>query len=289
MALPSIQTTKSLIARHINTPRGRATMANKMTPSLRRFRDYSAVGRMAFLVEDIEDGALPIYDKDPVVPAYAVGEAGDSIEQLISAERTFAPMFELASLPLIPFTQIRERRYDLIKRSIELGVAGVREKEDVRVFATMDALASDSDNPHTDVSIGAPIPADAIADCFGIIEQHGLRVARLFVNGRDYADFRKFDRDVLDPETQQNLLRTGYLGKIYGAQVIQSRVVPSGTIYFCGEREYYGRMPIRTELTVITADMPWMRVVGFSIFEQMGVLTYNFLSAQRALITRAAP
>ena len=139
MSLPRIQTFKNVIARYIESGEGRRTMASKMTPSLRRYRDYSAVGRKAFLVEDLEDGALPIYDKDPIVPAYAVGEAGDSIQVLVNSERIFAPLYELATWPLIPLTQIRERRYDLIKRTIELGVAGIKEKEDVRVFATMAA------------------------------------------------------------------------------------------------------------------------------------------------------
>ena len=231
-------------------------MASKMTPSLRRYRDYSAVGRKAFLVEDLEDGALPIYDKDPIVPAYAVGEAGDSIQVLVNSERVFAPLYELATWPLIPLTQIRERRYDLIKRTIELGVAGIKEKEDVRVFATMNALAADADNPHQDIAIAAPLTADAIADGIGAIEEHGLRAARIFINGRDYSDIRKFDRDIVDQETMQSLFRTGYVGKIYGCQVIRSRVIAPGTVYICGEREYYGRFPVRTELTVITADVP---------------------------------
>jgi hypothetical protein len=286
MPIPAPTTFKKILARYISTTAGRATMANKMTPSLRRFRDYSAVGRKAFLVEDLEDGALPIYDKDPIIPAYVVGEGGDSIIAIANSERVFAPLFELAALPLISLTQIRERRYDLIKRSIELGVAAVKEKEDVRVFATINALAADADNPHADISVAAPLTADAIADGIGAIEEHGLRAARIFINGRDYADIRKFDRDVIDQETQQALFRTGIVGKIYGCQVIRSRVVPLGTVYICGEREYYGRFPVRTELTVITADRPEERRVGFSIFEQVGCLTYNFLSSQRILITR---
>ena len=181
---------------------------------LKSVRDYSAVGRKAFLVEDLEDGALPLYDKDPIVPAYAVGEVGDSIQVLVSSERVMAPLYELATWPMIPLTQIRERRYDLIKRTIELGVAGVKEKEDVRVFATMNALADDPDNPHQDIMVSPPLTADAIADAIGAIEEHGLRAARIFINGRDYADIRKFDKDVIDQETMQALFRTGYVGKI---------------------------------------------------------------------------
>jgi hypothetical protein len=285
MGLPTVKRFKSVIAKYIESGEGRRTMASKITPSLRRFRDYSAVGRKGFLVEDLEDGALPIYDKDPIVPAYAVGEVGDNIQVLINSERVFAPLYELATWPQIPLTQIRERRYDMIKRTIELGVSGLKEKEDVRVFATMNALAADADNPHVDITAIAPLTADAIADGIGAIEEHGLRAARIFINGRDYADIRKFDRDVIDQETMQALFRTGYVGKIYGCQVIRSRVIAPGTVYICGEREYYGRMPIRTELTVINADIPQERKVGFSIFEQLGTLSYNFLASQRIRLT----
>ena len=205
---------------------------------------------------------------------------------IANSERVSCPLYELAALPLIALTQIRERRYDMIKRTIELGVAGVKEKEDSRVFATINALAADPDNPHPDMGASAPLSADVIADAIGAIEEHGLRAARIFLNGRDYSDLRKFDRDVIDQETLQALFRTGVVGKIYGTQVIRSRVVPLGTVYVCGEREYYGRFPVRTELTVITADRPDERKVGFSIFEQVGTIVYNFLSSQRILITR---
>jgi hypothetical protein len=284
MAFPQPKTFKNIIARYVESGAGRRTMAAKMTPSLRRYRDYSAVGRKAFLVEDLEDGALPLYDKDPIVPAYAVAEAGNSIQVLVDSQRVVAPLTILATLPMIPLSHIRERRYDSIKRSIELGVAGVKEKEDVRVFATMNSLAADPDNPHLDINVSAPLMADAISDAIGAIEEHGLRASRIFMNGLDYADIRKFDHDMIDPETMQFLLRTGYIGKIYGAQLIRSRVIAPGTVYVCGEREYFGRMPVRTELTVINADRPDLIMVGYSIFEQVGFLCYNFLSSQRIII-----
>jgi len=40
---------------------------------LRRRRDYTSVGRKAFYVEQLPDGALPIYDKDADVAAYVIG------------------------------------------------------------------------------------------------------------------------------------------------------------------------------------------------------------------------
>jgi len=263
-------------------------MAANITPSLRNYRDYTAVGRRAFLVEHLETGALPIYDKDPGITAYVVGEEGDNVLAVAKPLRVFFPLFEIAANPQVPLTQAQERRYDLIKRSIELGVSAIKEKEDVRVFAAVDALAADSSNPHPDITSTGNLTASALADAVSFVTEMGLRVARIFMNGRDYADIRKFDRDVLDQETQQHLLRTGYVGRIYGAQIIESRVITRGTVYVAAEREFFGRMPVRQELAVITADVPEERLIGFSMFQNLGIGCYNGYASQRFLISRSS-
>jgi hypothetical protein len=70
---------QKLISEYIKTPTGRAKLAASLTQPLRTRRDYTSVGRKTFLVEQLPDGALPIYDKDPDVTAYVVGEEGENI------------------------------------------------------------------------------------------------------------------------------------------------------------------------------------------------------------------
>ncbi len=41
-------------------------MADRMMPALHRFMDMSAIGRKAFIVEKLDDGALPIYGGKPL-------------------------------------------------------------------------------------------------------------------------------------------------------------------------------------------------------------------------------
>ena len=125
-----------------------------------------------------------------------------------------------------------------------------------------------------------------IADAFALIERHDLRVARVFMNARDYADLRKFGRDILDIESQRDLLKTGLMATLWGAQVIVSRIVPVGTVYCCCEPEYFGRMPVRTELTVLSADDPKARTIGFSVFENLGIGCFNPKGLARLSITR---
>ncbi len=280
-----------IIGEFIKTAAGRAKLAASMIQPLRLIRDYTSVGRKTFLVEQLPDGALPIYDKDPEVTAFVVGEEGENILAIQKPRRVIFPLFEVASNPEIPLTQIKERRFDLIERAQDLAKVEVQVAEDERVFQVLDAIATSGfDNvpgqSNPDVPVAAPISSSAFADAFAEIELHDLRVARIFMNARDYADIRKFGRDILDIETQATLLKTGLMATLWGAQIIVSRLVPIGTTYVCAEPEFFGRIPVRTELTVLSADDPKARTIGFSVFEQIGIGAFNPFGLTRMVITR---
>lgn len=275
----------------IRTSAGRHKLAASMTQPLRTRRDYKSVGRKTFLVEDLPDGALPIYDKDPDVTAFVVGEEGDNIHAVTKPRRVLFPLLEIASNPTIPLTQIKERRFDVIDRAQDLARSTVQAAEDERVFAVMDAIAingfdSISGQTNADIPVIAPITGAVMSDAFSLVERHDLRVARVYMNARDYSDVRKWGRDILDPESQRVLLQAGLMATLWGAQIITSRLVPQGTIYICCEPEHFGRIPVRTELTVLSADDPRSRTIGFSIFEHLGIGSYNPRGLVRLTVTR---
>ena len=122
---------EQIVDKYLGSGAGRRRLASSMIQSLRERRDYSSVGRKTFLVEQLPDGAIPIYDKDPDVVAYVIGEEGESITAVSKPRRVIFPLFEIAALPKAPLTQIKERRYDLLKRMQDLGKAQVQAAEDV--------------------------------------------------------------------------------------------------------------------------------------------------------------
>jgi len=279
-----------IISEYIKTAGGRAKLAASMTQPLRLRRDYTSVGRKTFLVEQLPDGALPIYDKDAGVTAYVVGEEGQNILAIQKPRRVIFPLFEIASNPEIPLTQVKERRFDLIERAQDLAKAEIQAEEDTRVFEVLDAVAAAGfDNigaTNVDVAATAPLTPADLADAFASVERHDLRVARVFANALDYSDIRKWGRDVLDIEAQATLLKTGLMATVWGAQIIVSRRVPAGYIYVCAEPEFFGRIPVRTELTVLSADDPRNRTIGFSCFENLGIGCHNPLGLCRVVLSR---
>lgn len=280
------QTQYEFLSKNIPTAAGRQRIASSMIGPLRRRRDYTSVARKAFYVHKLPDGMNPVYDKDPTITAYVVGEEGQNIVAVAKPKRVMFPLFEIASNPEIPITEVKQRNYDLITRSVDLSKSEIQAEEDRKAFAVMDALAADPTNPNPAIPITGNLTSNALADAFAAIERSDIRVATVFLNAKDYADLRKWDRDVLDIETQAVLLKTGLMARLWGANLIVSRIVPEGTVYCCGEAEFFGRIPVRTELTVLSADDPKNRMVGFSLFQQIGVGAFNPFALQVLEITR---
>jgi len=298
----------------LKTAGGRQKLAASLGPSLRRRRDYMSIARKALMVETLPDGALPIYDKEfdtqamtvgstpggSFVEAFVVGEEGGDIVRVTKPKRVTVPTFEIVSNPMIPITQIKERRFDLVARSLNLAKAEVGAAEDGYVFSlfdgiaaaanaqgTIDATAGISFDPiyNPDLPVSAPLDINSMADGFGSVLRHDISVAFCFFNPRDYTDLLKWTQQNIDRETQRKLLKTGVMGYLWGSTLLQFRKVGYGCIYILADAEFLGVLPERVPLTVMSADRPDLRQIGFSIFEVVGFLCFNPSGVQRLTVT----
>ena len=304
--LSRTQQQTAMLGQLLKTAGGRQKLAASLGPSLRRRRDYMSIARKALMVETLPDGALPIYDKEfdtsamtvgstpgsSFVEAFVVGEEGGDIVRVTKPKRVTVPTFEIVSNPMIPITQIKERRFDLVARSLNLAKAEVGAQEDGYVFGLFDAVATaaagkSSSDPiyNVDLAINAPVDINSMADGFGQVQRHDLSVAFVFFNPRDYTDLLKWTQQNIDRETQRKLLKTGVMGYLWGATLLQSRKVGYGSIYILADAEFLGVVPERIPLTVMSADRPDLRQIGFSIFENLGFLIFNPSGIQRLTVT----
>jgi len=268
--LSRTQQQTAMLGQLLKTAGGRQKLAASLGPSLRRRRDYMSIARKALMVETLPDGALPIYDKEfdtaamtvgstpggSFVEAFVVGEEGGDIVRVTKPKRVTVPTFEIVSNPMIPITQIKERRFDLVARSLNLAKAEVGAAEDGYVFTLFDAVATAaagkaSNDPvyNVDIAIAAPIDINSMADGFGQVQRHDLSVAFCFFNPRDYTDLLKWTQQNIDRETQRKLLKTGVMGYLWGATLLQSRKVGYGCVYILADAEFLGVIPERIPLT----------------------------------------
>lgn len=303
--LSRTQQQTAMLGQLLKTAGGRQKLAASLGPSLRRRRDYMSIARKALMVETLPDGALPIYDKEfdinPVtvgttaggsfVEAFVVGEEGGDIVRVVKPKRVTVPTFEIVSNPMIAITQIKERRFDLVARSLNLAKAEVGAREDSYIFGLFDNIAASAAGKsstdtiyNVDIAINAPVDINSLADGFGQVQRHDISVAFVFFNPRDYTDLLKWTQQNIDRETQRKLLKTGVMGYLWGATLLQSRRVGYGSIYVLADAEFLGVIPERIPLTVMSADRPDLRQIGFSIFEDLGFLIFNPSGVQRLTV-----
>lgn len=75
---------------------------------------------------------------------------------------------------------------------------------------------------------------DIICDGFSHIEVEYKRVIELYVGASVYGCIRKLGRD-LDPVLTADILRTGLMANIYGANIIVSQKTPINTLLFVAQ------------------------------------------------------
>jgi hypothetical protein len=275
-----------LMTKLLGSTQGRKKIAASIQEPLRKLRDYVSIGRRALWIDELPDGALPIYDRDVATPAFVVGDEGDSIQALpVEGARMMVPLFEIAAYPKIPFAHVKERRFDIIRRIKQKAKDELFRKEDSIIFQMLSAAATNNtDNPSIPVA-AANFNMSTIVDAFAGVEKWGLRVDKVFMNPQAFKVFRNAGRDYVDFETQRELLRTGFMGQVYGAGIYMSMQVPRGTIFIVSEPEYLGVMPIRIDLTVIPADVPGDRMFGWSLFCNEGMAVHNSYGIQQIIVS----
>ena len=84
---------------------------------IRTSLDYQGIGRKLFVVDPLPQGALPIYDRDVDVRSLVISKRGAAPDQIIEGDRIQVPTFEIVSYPQVRFSQVKERRFNIIDRA----------------------------------------------------------------------------------------------------------------------------------------------------------------------------
>lgn len=79
----------------------------------------------------------------------------------------------------------------------------------------------------------------------------------------------------IDPVTQREILQTGLKARIWGADIIVSKVVPPGTVLGVADPEFVGVMPVRQDIEVLPADEPKQLKLGWVVNEIIGIGIVN--------------
>jgi hypothetical protein len=268
-----------LIAKALETEEGRVALAQAMANPIRTSLDYQGVGRKLLVVDPLPQGSLPVYDKDVDAKAYVISKRGQVPDQIIEGDRIQVPTFEVVSYPQVRFSQVKERRFNVIDRAQQRAKSDIMAVEDAEIFALVDQAASTGVNAVTISSTG--LTRESLTQAFKEVEKHDLVVTKIVMNAQAFADIRSWGQNEFDPVTQHEVLQTGLFGHLWTADILISKKVPLNTVFVLADPEFVGVMPIRQDIQVIPADKPEELRLGWVIYEEIGLGIVNSMSVAK--------
>lgn len=282
-----------LIQRALFSPEGKVALAQAMANPVRRNLDYQGIARRALVVDPLAQGALPTYDRDIDVAAVVVSANGSGPESRIFGERVTVPEFELFSNPTVRIREAKMRRFNVIDRAVQKAKQEIMAQEDSNVFAALDA-ASQVENILQDIADSGLLKRDLV-NLKQQVDQWDLVTTKFFMNISEFTDILKWgsgggqgtNGGEVDPVTQRDILQTGLMARVWGADILVSKIVPPGTVYAAADPEFVGVMPIRQDIEVIPADEPKQLKLGWVVSEiiGLGILTPRGVSAGRKSVS----
>ena len=269
-----------LLLKALANERGRAMIASSMANPIRMSLDYQGVGRKLIVVDPLPQGALPVYDKDIQIPATVISKRGQVPDRILEGERITVPTLEIASYPQVRFSQIKERRFNLIDRAQQKAKADLQAGEDEVIFTAVNAASTTAlsgvNDPVVQTGTTSPLMSRTLLTAaFQEVEKWDLIATKILMHARAFADLRDWGSDQFDPVTRREVLLTGIFGHLWTADILVSKVCPPDRVYILAEPEFVGVMPVRQEVNVIPADKPEKLRLGWVVYEEIGVAIVN--------------
>lgn len=272
-----------LVQRALLTQDGKVALGQAMANPIRRNLDYQGIGRRVLVIDPLPGGALPVYDRDIDVAACVISSNGAAPESRVMGERVTVPEFEVISNPTVRIAEVRRRRFNVVDRAQQKARQEIQAQEDSNVFAALDFSADATlggSNTIQDIADSGLLKRDLI-QIKKQVDRWDLLTSKFLMNINEFTDILQWGAgggsalgDV-DPVTMRELLQTGLMAHIWGADILVSKMVPAGTVFGVADPEFVGVMPIRQDIEVLPADRPTELKLGWVVNEIIGIAVMN--------------
>jgi len=270
---------EQIVAMALETAEGKTALAQAMVEPIKNSLMYQAVGRKLLLVDELPQGVLPRYERDVTAKSYVLGKRGAVPTAEIEAEELLVPTFEIASNPVIRYSEVRMRRFYIVDRAQIRAKDSLQRQEDTEVMKVMMAGTPVDQT----ISVTGTLQIDNVNLALTMIEEHELIGAKIVVPPARYKDFRGWGTEVYDQATQRDILMTGLYGHLYTADIHLSTMVPKNVCLLLAPAQFVGAMPIRQDITVLPADDTRRLRLGWVVYEEIGMCVVNDFSLARVI------
>jgi hypothetical protein len=280
------------LTRLMNSPGGLQKIAQQMLSPLKRDLLYEGRIRQLFQTYKLALGEEAVFDADVDVPAAAISINGLPTELQVQADRIRVETSPLATRPMVRWNESNFRKYDVLNRTQERAKASLMLQEDSKGYALINYASSltnqgsaaslagttaASNNP-TVLSSTTKLTMDKLVEGIVTLRSKLQLNGKLYMNPLRTADLMLFNTTVsgtggagiFAPNFQDQSIKSGKVGGIWGCDVLESVLVPSNQVFILAPADYLGVLAVRTDVSVETMkDVNQMADV-FAIWEDIG-------------------
>jgi len=257
--------------------------------------DYYGIGRQILELDEIPVGELPFRDKD--IPEFAsVKVAAFGAPPLIEyrVKRIMFPTFQLSRAYRTAYDELLVRLYPVFDRAKERVAIATAIAEDKEIFRLLDVASNVGPNAFINVTgSGLLLTRSVLADAMAVIEGNQLQVGAIIMHPKRYTEIRKWDSTDLDQVTLNKITETGSIGSVFGTKLLVSPKMDQDAVYVVTTPQKLGLIPLRKDMEVKVADLPWRSAyytvsyenIGFGIYNTYGVVRIEFASRSKSVPT----
>ena len=263
----------------LRSPGGLDKVAQQMLFPLKRDLVYEGRIRQLFQTYKLALGEEATFDGDVNVPAVALSVHGLPDQVPVFSDRIRIETSPLAAKVILRWNETNFRKFDILNRAQERAKAAIQMEEDIRGIKVIEAAAPLF---HTAIGDGGAkaLTPQAMAKGIATLRTYRQIASKLFINPMRMEDLMLLNltttggggAGIYSPYVQENILKSGRLGLIYGTEVVESDRVPELKCFFLAPSEYVGVMAIRTDVSVETMKDVNQFADIFVIWEDIGFL-----------------
>lgn len=277
----------------LTNPNGRYEVGQTMLEPFKEGRDYISIGRKIFAVHHLEPGAPAWYDIDPQFGATVIGSLGGAPRVLDGSayQRVELTHFPICVLVRIGVEQPAIRRFDVLDREQVRAQAEMAGIEDTEVFKAIRNGAVSGSGVNTGVTgptnVGpVAFSLDAMSQLYANLEDVcDSNVENVLMRAKDYRNIRIISGDTFDPVTRRELLKTGYMGDLWNAQIRISRKLTRLEIMATASPEYLGVISVRIDLSQMDSPASELLQYGWLLYEFISVAQLTNVGSNLLTIT----
>jgi hypothetical protein len=238
---------------------------------------YSGIARRCLAVEPL-NGREPIYviPKNSSSSGFTVLSKSTTVESKIKTDKIEVPLFQITSNPTIEISKFNEYHgYKIACSSVRDAIKEVHKQEDANFLAAAEMAGS----LNGVVSIYNGRETLALFDFIELkrkIESADLICSTFVMNNDDFNDVLTWGANPnLDIVNMKEVIRTGLVATLFGADILVSNLVPKNTIYAFADPEFVGVLPIKEDAKVLDAHRIELNKYGWLIRSEIGIGILN--------------